>query len=479
MTTASEATRRVWQPGIVYEFGEAVEPRTYTGKYYVAKRNPAWAPPPPPAGQEPAPPPTSGRSGGKEPVWTERVPGNPLLIPDNEALAWEEKPLPSITWEIRKLYSSSATQPTWPTTLGATVVDGTPPNALTWTCETPAITDARCPQSWVAVIGASKIFAPAADVVRFSAVNNPLDWTARQDAGFLPTGMQASGDPEVRALGLYRGNLVAWTNSSMQVWQIDPDPQRMTLLDVIQGIGCRWPRSVAAMQSDLFFLSPQGVRSVSVAAGTGSLAAGDVGTPIDALVEQILRTQTDADPIGVYLPNDGQYWLIFPGSARLAFVLTLSPAAGVVAWSRYTFPWEVADAIIHEGELVIRATNRGLYKLDESAAMDDVEQGGSRAAIGVVVQWPWLDFGSPGTDKGFTGFDVLATAPCRVSFGYDENYIDRFTRSIDAPSGSRVGGFLPLHCVAPSLSVRVSHSGAEPFELQAVTLYMQGAGGPQ
>ena len=41
------------------------------------------------------------------------------------------------------------------------------------------------------------------------------------------------------------------------------------------------------------------------------------------------------------------------------------------------------------------------------------------------------------------------------------------------------GGFLPLHCIAPSLSVRVAHNGAEPFELQQVTLYMQGGSGPQ
>jgi hypothetical protein len=468
----SDETRKVWQPGTVYEFGEAVEPRTFTGFYYEARLTPGWAPATPAPGEDPEPTPTTGRTGPKEPVWSETVAGQPNVVQENATLSWARRPMPSITWEIRALYSSSATQPTWPITLGQTIADGN----IEWTCETPAITDARCPQSWIAVIGASKVFSPFADVVRFSAVNNPLDWSARQDAGFLPTGMQASGDPQVRAMGLYRGNLVAWTNSSMQVWQIDPDPQRMTLLDVIQGIGCRWPRSVAAMQSDLFFLSPQGVRSVSVSAGTGSLAAGDVGTPIDSLIETILRTNSAVDPIGLYLPNEGQYWLIFPGDARMAFVLTLSPSAGVVAWSRYTFPWAVRDAIVHEGELVIRAGN-DLYQLDHAATMDDAGADQPRVSIGVLIQWPWLDFGSPGTDKTFTGFDVLTTAPCRVSFGYDENYIDRFTRSVDAPAGSRVGGFLPLHCNAPSLSARVSHSGAEPFELQALTIYIQSAGG--
>lgn len=476
-TSASNDTRKVWQPGTVYEFGEVVEPRYSTGFYYKARRNPYWVPSvlTPGTGDDPPvmePTPTSGRSGGKEPTWSDTDSTYPNVVIETPVLAWDRFPLPSITWEAQPLYTSGAIEPNWPTTVGASVQDGP---EIEWVCDTPAVTDSRCPQSWVAVIGASKVFAPFKDVVRFSAVNNPLDWQNRYDAGFLPTGMQAAGDPQVRALGLYRGNLVAWTNSSMQVWQIDPDPQRMTLLDVIQGIGCRWPRSVAAMQSDLFFLSPQGVRSVSVAAGTGSLAAGDVGTPIDSLVEEILRADSSVDPIGLYLPNQGQYWLVFP---RFAFVLTLSPSAGVVAWSRYTFPWEVEDAIVHEGELIVRA-GVSLYALDESATMDDTSPGQPRAAIGVVVQWPWLDFGAAGADKAFTGFDVLATAPCTVAFSYDENQPQRMTRAVQAPGGSRVGGFLPLYCVAPSLSVRVSHAGAEPFELQQVTLFLQGAGGPR
>lgn len=467
-TTASTDTRKVWQPGQVYEFGETVEPRYFTGFYYRAELRTGYTPPAPQPGQPAAALPTTGRSGPKEPNWPR---ANNAIVQDGNLIDWRALPMPSITWEARPLYTSGAIEPVWPLTVGATVNDGP---EIQWVCDTPAVTDTRCPPSRVAVIGASKVFAPAKDVVRFSAVNNPLDWRNEYDAGFLPTGMQAAGDPEVRALGLYRGNLVAWTNSSMQVWQIDPDPQRMTLLDVIQGIGCRWPRSVAAMQSDLFFLSPQGVRSVSVAAGTGNLAAGDVGTPIDSLVEEILRADTSVEPIGLYLPNQGQYWLIFP---RFAFVLTLSPSAGVVAWSRYTFPWTVDDAIVHEGELVLRAGVH-LYALDETATMDDSVPGEARAAIGVVIQWPWLDFGAAGRDKVFTGFDLCASAPCSVSFSYDENFPNRITRAVHAPAGSRVGGFLPLHCIAPSLSVRVAHAGAEPFELQHVTLYQQSAGGP-
>lgn len=468
---AIQDTRKLWQPGTLYEFGEVVEPRYFTGFYYKAELVPLDPPPPPPPeGEEADPAPTAGRSAAKEPAWP--ASDGSTVVDGTERLRWRAFRLPSITWEAYPIFSTGFAQPVFPQTVGAEVADGD----LTWICETPAVVDPRCPSSWVAVIGASKVFAPYADVVRFSAANNPLDWSGEQDSGFLPTGMQATGDPLVTAMGLYRGNLVAWTGSNMQVWQIDPDPQRMSVLDVIEGIGCRWPRSVSAMQSDLFFLSDSGVRSVSVAAGTGNLAAGDVGTPIDALIRAILATETDVDPIGLYAPGLGQYWLVFQ---HQAFVLTLSPAAQVVAWSRYTFPWPVEEAIVHLGTIVLRS-GTSVFEVDPTATMDDdTGTGQPRKGIGVEIQWPWLDFGSPGADKVFTGFDTIASAPCAVSFGYDEFRIDRFTRAIAAPASSRGGGFLPLHCIAPSLSVRVAHNGAEPFELQQVTLYMQGGSGPQ
>jgi len=473
--TDSTETRKVWQPGTVYEFGAVVEPRVWTGFYYKAELIDGWTPPTVPEGEPVPATPTYGTSWPKEPSWPTVADG---VVVDNGATAtptvlqWRAYEMDTVRWQCKRMYSSGPSDVVaWPTTPGDTVLDGD----LTWTCESPAVADEKCPDAAFALIASSHVFAPYSDVVRFSAVNNPLDWQSEQDAGFLPTGMQSAADAEVRALGMYRGNLVAWTNTCMQVWQVDPDPQRMALLDVIEGIGCRWPESVAAMQSDLFFLTDLGVRSVSVAAGQGSLAAGDVGTPIDALIQAILREPLARDPFGLYVPNLGQYWLIF---GDFAYVLTLTPSSGVVAWSRYSFPWAVLDAVIHDGRLHV-STSAAVFELDPTALVDDLESGTDTAAIPVSVQWPWLDFGMPGADKRFTGFDVVASSPCSVSFGYDEHQTSRFTNPISAPATSRVGGFLPLHVACPSLSVRVTHNGKSEWELSQVTLYMQGASGPQ
>jgi hypothetical protein len=92
----------------------------------------------------------------------------------------------------------------------------------------------------------------------------------------------------------------------------------------------------------LFFLAALGVRTVAIAEGTNNLATGDVGVPIDILV-QAEANEVDVEPIASYYPGAGQFWLAFRpltiGAALLAgqFLLT-SPV----------YPIQAEDAIIND-----------------------------------------------------------------------------------------------------------------------------------
>src|SRR5690606_510990 len=112
---------------------------------------------------------------------------------------------------------------------GELVSDG----IIAWECVVRNVTDERCPNTKVVLIAASKIFAVDEDIVAFSATVNPLDWSTQGDAGYLPTGLRQYGANPMTALGLYRGNLVAWNSQGMQIWQVDEDPARMQLLDAL------------------------------------------------------------------------------------------------------------------------------------------------------------------------------------------------------------------------------------------------------
>lgn len=248
-----------------------------------------------------------GKSGATEPDWPTTAGGT---VTDNE-VTWTAGNMTSVTWTASRLMESGETEPTWPTTVGETVVDGT----VTWVCTTPQITDPNCPQTAQVVIAASKVYAAADDVIRFSATVNPLDWTSQDDAGFLAFGLQTYGSNPIAAMGLYRSNLVAFNSEGFQMWQVDADPANAALIDALP-IGSTHQRALSPVSNDLFFLTSQGVRTMGIAGGSVNLQAGDVGMPIDPLVQAALATATAAgiEPLATYYPSAGQYWLAFPGT---------------------------------------------------------------------------------------------------------------------------------------------------------------------
>ena len=105
--------------------------------------------------------------------------------------------------------------------------------------EITQVTDANCPHTRAAVKTASKIFAISPDgaTVRYSKTGDPVVWTETDDAGFLPTGLNALGSRNANALGLYRGNLVVLMRDGAQVWAVDPDPTAMSLGETVENVG--------------------------------------------------------------------------------------------------------------------------------------------------------------------------------------------------------------------------------------------------
>ncbi|WP_242015784.1 hypothetical protein [Stenotrophomonas maltophilia] len=245
----------------------------------------------------------SGTSGSSEPAWP-GILGQQVI--DNEVI-WEAVTTSRVTWTASPRYVSGATEPAWPTDIGAMVQDGT----INWRAISRRVTDEKCPQSKVVAIVASKVFAADKDIVRFSATANPLDWSTADDAGYLPTGLQQANSNDMAVLQQYRSNLVALNASSFQNWQVDPDPASMAILDQMDGIGSIWPKAAVPVSNDLFYLSQLGVRTVGIANAAENLAAGDVGAPIDSLVQEAIRVASSngSKVLATYYPGAGQYWL--------------------------------------------------------------------------------------------------------------------------------------------------------------------------
>lgn len=247
-----------------------------------------------------------GYSGSSEPAWP---PTLGVTVVDNQ-VTWEAVTTSRVTWTAEPLLVSGTVEPEWPTQPGAVISDGT----IQWECISRRVEDEKCPNTKVVAIMAGKVYAADGDIVHFSATSNPLDWSSQDDAGFLPTGLQQANANDMAVLAPYRANLAAFNASSFQNWQVDPDPAAMAILDQMDGVGSTWPKAATAVGNELFFLAALGVRTVGISAGAENLAAGDVGQPIDSLVQEAMRVTVanSGKALSTYYPSAGQYWLTFP-----------------------------------------------------------------------------------------------------------------------------------------------------------------------
>lgn len=300
-------------------------------------------------------------SAASEPIWPLTVGGTV----NDGGVTWQAVEFSRLVWTALPIMTSGAVEPTWPTVVGASVADNA---QIGWETTARQITDPKCPNTKVIVIGASKVFAGDNDIVPFSATVNPLDWTTAFDAGYLPTGLQNHGQNPVAALALYRGNLMAFNSGGYQSWQIDPDPANMAFLDG-QPVGSTYPKALQAVGNDLVFLSPVGVRNVMIAGASTNLQADNVGTPIDPLIIVAIKALAVGDePISLYNSGRGQYWLFFGAQA---FVMT-SYGPGRTSWARYLFSEIITDWTLLGDELYLRTINNKVWHVTEDAMSDDI-----------------------------------------------------------------------------------------------------------
>lgn len=247
-----------------------------------------------------------GSSGATEPTWPTSV---GLTVVDNE-VTWEAIAGTRVEWTAYQILVSGPTEPAWPLLPGGTVADG----SIIWRATSRRVEDENCPNTTVVAIMASHVFAVDEDIVRFSAAINPLDWTSESDAGFLATGLQQANANDMAVLATYRGNLIPMNASSLQNWQVDPDPELMALIDQIDGIGSTYPKTAVAVADDMLYLTALGVRSIGVAGASRNLSAGDIGLPVDSLIRDAIADALDNGivPHAYYYPSLGQYLLAFP-----------------------------------------------------------------------------------------------------------------------------------------------------------------------
>lgn len=424
----------------------------------------------------------AGASGSVEPVWP-TVDGNTVI--DN-AVTWKAIGTSIITWEAIPIMQSGPTEPIFPTTVPTAVHDAsifvdlngnTINTSISWVANSRQITDPKCPNTNSVALNSSHVFAVDKDIVPFSAAVDPTDWSSTNNAGYLPTGLNNYGDNPAAVLSLYRSNLVVFNSGGYQMYQTDPDPANMALLDA-QPIGSIYPRGTQSVSNDLLFVTEAGIRNIATVGATANMQIGSSGQPVDPLILVQLQAGVFV-PISLYYPGKGQYWVFF---GPQAFVFTVN-GAGLKTWSRYVFPDTITDWTLNGGILYLRTLGNLVWQLDAKTLVDDF--GGANVLFPGVIQTPYVDVGPIGLDKELIGVDLVGDGIVNIQIGWAQNDPTTFNDNPGFSTSMNVtpafvvnatdtvpGQPIPFPMTAPSFTIILTFSGNQAWEWNASNLYL-------
>ncbi len=407
-------------------------------------------------------------------------------------------------------------------------------NSPTW------IQDRSCPNGIPTLKIEGKMFSGENDSVPFSASENVRNWTLANDAGSLGTGRRQKGSETVIALGQYqKKGLVVFHIDGSQLWDVDPDPALHVYKQGLVGTQTRYPRSIAPLFSDLYYLSDAGFRSISESVLSDNKAEVDVGSPLDSEVVQDLVP--GITPIGTFYHKGGQYWCCIGGKT---YVFTSSRTAKISAWSVYQYPFSVSDVAELDGVLYLRTADRVL-KVDDTVYRDSVEtgkaivgfadngSGGTRVestghgrAVGdeviiatsgagtyagthiitavsdanhfdiavafvaddgattytagtifeTEIGLPFVNGKKPGLSKQWLGFDLVATGTWDVSFKYNPNDQTLETQSVELSGDTSFDEMNPMEMISTSIAPVLKNNRNEERQFDALTLYFETLG---
>lgn len=225
-------------------------------------------------------------------------------------------------------------------------------------------------------------------------------WTlSGTDAVSIDLSLKDENASELIGLGVYQDQIAVFSRRSVQVWDVDPDPEKIFLYQTLNWVGCCAANTIVSLgEVDLFFLSDTGIRSLRAHNVANLASTQDVGTAIDPEVIAWMRTLSAdeiASAVAAVEPADGRVLLAI-GSR--VYVFTHFPGSKVTAWSTYSFGVTITAFASVGTRLYARAGDTVyLYGGEDGETYDD---------SAVLAKLPFHDAGTPATQKDLTGIDL-------------------------------------------------------------------------
>lgn len=259
-----------------------------------------------------------------------------------------------------------------------------------------------------------KMYATNQSLMHFSGfagdpvLPDPTQWdTDTTGAGFVNMSTQDGGSAELTGLAIYQNRMAVFSRRNVQIWSVDADEANNKQDQVLFNLGTRAPRTLAAFgETDVFFLSESGVRSLRARDASNMASADDVGSPIDG---ELLAYMAELDEalvtraVSVAEPFEGRYLLAL---GPTVYVFSHFPGAKVNAWTTYTLDEIAPGAVITDWAV---SYTHIIARVGDQLCLYGGQTGQEYADDGEFdyeVALPFLDAGQPGQTKSIEGVDI-------------------------------------------------------------------------
>lgn len=316
-----------------------------------------------------------------------------------------------------------------------------------------------------------KMYGAAGPVLFFSVVADATKWKdAGSDVGSGLKNMSnhAAGSEVLTGLGKYQNSMAVFSRRNVQLWDLDPDPDRNAKRQILSNIGTYAGKSIVPFgEIDVFFLADTGVRSLRARTNSDRAGVFDVGTPIDAELKAYLRTLNEdqrAAAVGAIEPGSGRYVLAV---ADRCYVFSHFPESKVSAWSRYDLGFPISDFVSDDGKLWARSGDTVyLYGGSDGQTFDSDT---------VEIELPYIDGRTIATFKSWTGFDIVCEGDWEVSINTDPRQPDVWSVSQRVQGTTVALETLGMVGHSPVIKLKLVNQAAGAAKISKVVVHYQEA----
>jgi|21_taG_2_1085346.scaffolds.fasta_scaffold01059_6 hypothetical protein len=308
----------------------------------------------------------------------------------------------------------------------------------------------------------------------FSNLAMPTDWNNTEGtsstpdyAGFVNMSNHSRGSEELMAIAPYFQNLAIFGKDAVQIWFNDPDPAVSSRVQILNNTGTVAAKSVVEIgDSDVFYLSRSGIRSLKSRDSSNAAFVGDIGNPIDDLIVADINVNvtTTKNACGIVDPRDGRYLLAI---GTRVYVFSYFPSSSITAWSIYEtgFDDSITDWAYDGTQVLCRAGNK-IYSLGG-------ELNNEYDSSVVTVQLPFLDVQNPATDKMWTGLDAVCSGDWTVSVGTDPTDISTYETAATINKPTYGMGRVGLSSTSSHLALRMTNNSSGAASLGNIAVHYE------